>query len=119
MAPNLTTSEVNARLGKLPKWAQTEILSLRRTAENALYDLEELRADKYGDADTDTIADPYGSTPLKLRKGEVISFRLGYGSNDEVRVRVDEYGALDVSGQRTLAVFPRAANVVRVELAAG
>lgn len=117
MAPSLTTSEQNARVSRLPKWAQEErAFHLRRLAE--VEDaLDELREGKYGDADTDTVADPYGETPLKLKKGEVISFRLGYGSNDEVRVRVDPYGGLDINGTRPLSVHPRAANVVRVELA--
>lgn len=117
MGATLTTSEQNARVSRLPKWAQEERAFHLRRLQEVEDALEELREGKYGDADTDTVADPYGDTPLKLRKGEVISFRLGYGSNDEVRVRADRYGGLELNGSRTLAVLPRAANVVRVELA--
>lgn len=116
MQSSPTTPEMNARIAKLPKWAQEELRDLQRLSSEALEALDELRAGKYGDDNTDTLADPYGDTPLKLRKGEVIEFRLGYGQSDVVRARVDQYGVLELNGGAVLAVHPRAANVVHVAL---
>ena len=111
-----TTPDRNARIAKLPKWAQEELRSLERDLGVALDELEDLREGKYGDADTDTVADPYADAPLKLKKGETIEYRLGYDRGAVIRARVDQYGILELNGGQAIAVHPRAANAVHVAL---
>ena len=112
---NRPTEATNARIAKLPVWAQRYLAQLEHALDRAEDERDDLREGKFGPPDTDTVADPYGSTPVSLPKGEVVSYRLGYGDHDEVRARVNDAG-LEIMGQSSIVVIPQAANVVRVEL---
>lgn len=94
---------------RLPKWAQAELANLRRRLEDAEDEVAELRLGFAGPEDTDTYADPYGSSPINLPKGGIIAFRIGYGEEDVVHARVTHEG-LDLNGMRGLVAIPRASN---------
>lgn len=96
---------------RLPKWAQAELSDLRRRLDRAEDERDDLREGVVGPEDTDTHADPYGSTPINLPKGGLVSFRIGYGPEDEIHAHVTDDG-LEVRGLRALSITPSASNVV-------
>ena len=98
---------------RLPKWAQAELADLRRRLDYAEDERDDLREGLYGPEDTDTQADPYGSTPVNLKKGETVSFRLGYGTEDVIHCRVKD-NLLEVMGLGLIELQPVAGNVVQI-----
>lgn len=102
-----------AKEARLPKWAQEELRSLRARLDAAEDERDDLREGVFGPADTDTHADPYGSTPISLPKGEVVQYRIGYGPKDIVRARVHDEG-LYINADGPIVVIPEAANTVLI-----
>lgn len=94
---------------KLPKWAQNEIQRLTRDLEDAR---SQLRA---GPEDSDTFADPYSSAPRPLGKGPTIDFVFGEHWGEQFQARL-EGKVLRVNGGNSIAVLPRASNLVEIEI---
>ena len=99
-------------IARLPKWAQSEIRRLRADVDFLTRKL------KVGPEDSNTFADPYASYARRpLGKGPTIEFQLRDGS---IRARVEhdpnDVPYLDVNGSNNLAVFPWAANALRIRV---
>lgn len=97
---------------KLPKWARQEIERLERDLANANAKLSA------GPEDSDTFADAYSRQAQRpLGKGTVVEFRFGEHWGQKFRARLED-GRLKVSGGNSIAVHPRASNVVEIAVVA-
>jgi hypothetical protein len=108
------------REARQPQWIRNTLDQLRMRLGEARRRVAELTD---GPADSDTIADPYGDFPQRLKRGESIEFHLGTARTGEpmtVRVRVirDRNGraVLDINANDTLLVLPRASNAIELEV---
>ena len=99
---------------KLPKWAQQEIERLERDVEHFQATLS------VGPDDSNTFADPYSSAPRPLGHGTTIEFVMTDGTRIRVRAERNSvsgaYDRIDVNGGDTIAVLPRAANSVEIQV---
>jgi hypothetical protein len=98
-------------LTKLPKWAQTEIETLRmRVAER------DARL-AVGPEDSTVFMDPYADVPKPLGDDPTIEFAVGdlYGMRQYIHVsRVRGTEGLRIYASEALAIRPSASNVVEV-----
>lgn len=105
---------------RLPKWAQDELIRLRRQLRAAREAIE-----KEGPADSNTFAGDYGTTldmtPRRaLGRDERISFYMSDDADDwhnRMDVRITRDGGvpwLTVMGSDAIAVRPASSNVVRI-----
>lgn len=109
--------EAQDREQKLPVWAQDTINMLRRKVKD-----ERGRADQArrggGPEDTDTLLDAYDDVPVRLRKGEQVTFRLGerYDQYLQARVTTAYQGktVLAIHGGATLVILPQVTNGVQI-----
>jgi hypothetical protein len=102
----------------LPRWARAEITRLR--ADLAAYTAR-LNA---GPADSDTFADPFSKARRPLGRGTNIEFVLDSdspwqaGVPSEIRCRIDVghdgVPFLDVNGNGSIEVRPRASNAIEI-----
>ena len=98
-------------LSKLPTWAKERIrvLEMRVTEANARI------AILFGATPTNTSwGDDPGRHPHYLPSNATIRFELGIG-DDHIDVHIERED-LYINGQRRLAVYPEAANAVRISL---
>jgi hypothetical protein len=98
---------------RLPKWAQNELLRLRRRVES-------LESDRLSVVPTNTAIDHYSFPPVYLDDDETIMFSLAgpYDSDNRfksphVSARVTEYGLYVMAGDR-LTIHPNGGNTIYV-----
>jgi len=94
---------------KLPKWAQTHINSLTSDLKSA----QNVISQYNGEQETNTyISDLMDKKPLP--KDSCIQFKVGENQRENVSVRIDRYGDIDVNTDsrsgKTMTIIPRAAN---------
>jgi hypothetical protein len=108
---------IDPREARQPQWIRNTLFQLRMRLGEAERRIAELTE---GPADADTIAAPYGSYPLRLKRGESIEFWLGSDPDEFVRVRVlrDSSGraTLDLNAGTGISVLPRASNAIEIEI---
>jgi hypothetical protein len=101
---------------RLPRWAQTELLNLRRQNDR-------LRATIEGETppDANTFVNDYGDVAglgprVGLKRGEKVSFYTTQDTDDwstRIDVRVED-GWLYVNGGRSLVILPGSSNTIRL-----
>ncbi|MFF1812411.1 hypothetical protein ACFVXW_25420 [Streptomyces sp. NPDC058251] len=98
------------REGRLPKWAQEELASLRREVlrERALND--DLRGQV---GETNTHVQNYSSPDQPLPNDARVKYRLGDRFDQYITVNV-EGDALSLHGGRFLTIHPHVSNAFRV-----
>jgi hypothetical protein len=103
----------NAKMAKLPKWAQYRFAQLQADLKHA-QDMLELEQGKYPNTNTFLDSRTRGLHPLP--DNSMISFHLG--EERELRVKIDRFGKLRIMalGQGSLAVFPEVSNVIAIGL---
>jgi hypothetical protein len=114
------TKEQEARL---PKWAQTELATLRMRLEEERIKLEGVLGEV---TESDTMFDlgyrhTTGRQWQNLPKGGTVRFVLGKDHRSEIEIRVlrekeSDKPAIQVMGGDMLAVFPHSGNVVQIGL---
>lgn len=71
-------------------------------------------------AESDAIVEPFSEIPIGLGRGNRVRFFLDGASYDSthsyVDVRVNEWGELELTGGRALAIFPRVSNVITLKI---
>lgn len=110
--------EEQARVSKLPVWAQKRIDYLVRDLERAEDERDDLRQGKLGPEDTDTWLSTRfveGGPDIALPKGAEVRFLADYSQRGEIRVRLDDYGGIRISGEGGISIEPQASNVVLVK----
>lgn len=118
MSNNMSRDEIAAKVAKLPKWAREYVELLEYQSAKDAEDAAKLRSGAFGPADTDTFLQTFdGRDAVALPKGGSIRFVMGYGSEDEIRVRISSRESqLEVMGLGGIEIIPQAANVVAVRL---
>lgn len=113
--------KIDPREARQPQWIRHTLSQLRMRLDEAEKRIAELTE---GPADSDTIADPYGGYPQRLKRGTAIEFQVGtnhFGEPARVMVRVirDRNGraVLDLNVTDGVAlVLPRASNTIELEV---
>jgi hypothetical protein len=108
--------EPDPREPKLPKWAQSELSSLRMAVRSLEVALEEAKGN-VPDADTFVLDYFRGNRPLP--KGARIGFQLLPEEESWRRTQIQcylEHGWLQVQGDESLHIQPRASNLVQIRL---
>lgn len=109
----------DAKLAKLPKWAQSEVRALIRRVEEAEFENEQLRANTFGEEGSNTYLQPYDDQPVLLPNNGLVEYRLGYDHEARVQVHVDHRDPrrLEIRGLGGIKIYPAASNSVMVEIA--
>lgn len=106
------------KIKKLPKWAQEYI----RTLEMQKTELECRVDDVYNTNPDETnvfIEDGIKNQPLPNDSGIVFKMtdiNTKRHPREEIRVKIDTDGNLQIMGGNTISIYPQAANMVRVKI---
>ncbi|MFC9620240.1 hypothetical protein ACFTXM_09650 [Streptomyces sp. NPDC056930] len=102
----------DSREARLPKWAQEELLRLRRKLEVEQKRNAELRGEV---GETNTHVQNYISDDQPLPNDARVKFQLGGRYDQHVTVHV-EAGRLWLNGGRFLVIHPHVSNAFRVAI---
>jgi len=108
---------MSGNIEKLPKWAQSHIKVLEMRLREQRERKEELEALYRGEGETNVILVDHTNGDKPLPKNSTIRFKTGKQQDwENIDIRVDRRGMLEVRGMRGISVRPEAANMIRIKV---
>lgn len=96
---------------RLPKWAQQELGRLRRDLAAATSQINQLTGKEPSPITYRVMMEEPTNIPIR----STVEFKLSE-INSRISCRINQYGWLDVSGDDSLCIQPRASNQVWIKL---
>lgn len=119
---DLLRATQDPREARLPKWAQSELSTLRRKVRDAERHIRDLQGDVTAtDTHVDGMRGPE-NRDIPLPPGSRVAYRLtgdpGHGAFVRAWLQADAWTgvALHIQGDRTLVILPSASNTFRVAM---